>query len=510
MANLVVCADGTWNTPDDEDGGLPAPTNVVKLNNAVADHWDGVDQKKYYHPGVGAGGRWYDRLRGGGLGWGLDNNIRSAYRWLAANYEPGDSIFLFGFSRGAYTVRSLGGMISCCGLLDLRRGQVKEADARQQVRLAFECYRERDENGADLSRLADSKFHNASSSAEAPKSTPIHFIGVWDTVGALGIPERLRFFRFLDPPERHRFHDTDLSGIVRYGRHAVAMDEMRYNFVPTLWSNWDESATEVKQLWFPGVHGNVGGGYFYRGLSDGALRWMIDEAREAGLQFKQGIESHLADNPADVLHDSRTGIFSRLRTEPRQVPRVEERDDIFHPSATRRHRSPPLYQPGFWNTLPLAEGQTQELEIFAAERWNVTRIFLEKGATYRFAAGGEWLDGSVKCGPGGPKGRVPWRAAAVYWAGTQWKREREYPWFALVGVIASGIGNPDDDKDPLRNEAFMIGEGVEYTPVGSGYLYCFANDAWRLYFNNKGSVSLTVERVGSSAAPARSRRGRPR
>jgi hypothetical protein len=77
-------------------------------------------------------------------------------------------------------------------------------------------------------------------------------------------------------------------------------------------------------------------------------------------------------------------------------------------------------------------------------------------------------------------------------------------------VIASGIGNPNDDQDPPRNEAFLIGERVDYTPVGSGYLYCFANDAWRFYFNNKGSVSLKVERVGSSAAPARSRRGRPR
>ncbi|MGZ9106339.1 MAG: phospholipase effector Tle1 domain-containing protein, partial [Rhodoplanes sp.] len=116
MANLVVCCDGTWNTPDDTDGGMPAPTNVRRLFNALADKDDsGTAQKKYYHPGVGTSGRWWKRIAGGGGGAGLADNVKSAYQWLAYNYRPGDNIFLFGFSRGAFTVRSLSGMIDCCG-----------------------------------------------------------------------------------------------------------------------------------------------------------------------------------------------------------------------------------------------------------------------------------------------------------------------------------------------------------------------------------------------------------
>src|SRR6185295_3142736 len=117
MGNIVVCADGTWNTPDQKDGGLPAPTNVVKLANALADtDARGVAQKKYYHPGVGSDGSAFDRVLGGGVGKGLDQNIMSGYKWLATEYRPGDDIYLFGFSRGAFTVRSLAGMIGCCGL----------------------------------------------------------------------------------------------------------------------------------------------------------------------------------------------------------------------------------------------------------------------------------------------------------------------------------------------------------------------------------------------------------
>jgi uncharacterized protein (DUF2235 family) len=134
MVNLVVCCDGTWNTPEHMDAGLPAPTNVVKIFNALAAiDAAGKEQKKYYHPGVGTDGSWWDRLLGGSAGEGLDKNIKSGYQWLARNYRAGDNIFLFGFSRGAFTARSLGGMITCCGLLDLSDNAISPDVAWKRV-----------------------------------------------------------------------------------------------------------------------------------------------------------------------------------------------------------------------------------------------------------------------------------------------------------------------------------------------------------------------------------------
>ena len=328
MRNIIVCADGTWNTPDDKEGGLPAPTNVVKLFNAVAEAGASPAQKHYYHPGVGTDGSKIDRLLGGGIGKGLNQNIMSAYKWLGETYRPEDHIFLFGFSRGAYTVRSLGGMISCCGLLDLSDPKVEVAEIWERVEKAFDCYRDEKH---DLSSLEGLPFHNAGSAAEAPGATPIHFIGVWDTVGALGVPDDLAVLDLIDDPRNYEFHDTALGANVTTARHAVAMDEMRKSFAPTLWTYAPDR--DVKQIWFPGVHGDVGGGYLQCGLSDGALAWMIAEAKAAGLKFRPRIGGHVKPEPLDVLHNSDTGIFSKLKTEPRQVPRVVPRSKLFHASA---------------------------------------------------------------------------------------------------------------------------------------------------------------------------------
>lgn len=121
MTNLVVCCDGTWNTAEQRHDGAPVPINVVRLYNALADENKGIKQLKYYHPGVGTEAGWLDRAMGGATGKGLDANIKSAYHWLCRNYQVDADIYLFGFSRGAYTVRSLGGMIARCGLLDLNK-----------------------------------------------------------------------------------------------------------------------------------------------------------------------------------------------------------------------------------------------------------------------------------------------------------------------------------------------------------------------------------------------------
>jgi uncharacterized protein (DUF2235 family) len=144
MPNLVVCCDGTWNTPDDVEGGVPAPTNVRKLFNALGkDDEGGTPQQTYYHPGVGTEGGLRDHLLGGSIGEGLDRNIKSAYQWLAFNYRHGDNIFLFGFSRGAFTVRSLTGMIERAGLLNIAEPKLASDEAWKRIDLAFDCYRNR-------------------------------------------------------------------------------------------------------------------------------------------------------------------------------------------------------------------------------------------------------------------------------------------------------------------------------------------------------------------------------
>ena len=513
MRNLIVCCDGTWNSQDDKQGGIPSPTNVVRLYNALAEkNTQGVEQLRYYHPGVGTDGGWWEKLVGGGLGIGLDGNIMSAYRWLGTHYQPGDRIFLFGFSRGAFTVRSLGGMIAGCGLLKLTG--LPEQELWSRVETAYkQGYRNRSSHWSD-----NWPFHQGDA---AGGKVPLYFLGVWDTVGALGIPNDLSILNLLDNPRRYFFHDTELSGTVQHARHAVALDEQRASFSPTLWSKI-EHRPGVKQVWFPGVHCDVGGGYIEKGLSDGALKWMIDEAGQLGLAFHSGMISQIMPDAQDVLHDSACGVFKRFHTQPRSIPPMVSSapPGSLHQSVLDRQGNPPITQAPYHPSTLLKPGEEQALSIYAAPHWNETGIYLEAGARYAFQASGEWLDSDIKCGPGGPpKGQFQAGELAQL-LGTAWgkiesaykaishnqdadfkgtRREEDMPWFALVGAIANG-GNPGTDGTPKPAETFLIGEGCEYPATGTsitgpGYLYCFANDAWDFYGNNRGSVRLTVRRL---------------
>ena len=516
--HLIVFCDGTWNTPDDKEGDLPAPTNVVKLRNALAPaDKDGLEQKVYYHPGVGTGGGWWDRIAGGGLGDGLDHNVMSGYYWLARNYQPGDLIWLFGFSRGAYTVRSLGGMITRGGLLDASDRTLAESDIWADVQAIFTAYRAQE----TLPQTATRRFFGNSAAKGFPKSsTPIHCIGVWDTVGALGVPDDMALLNLIDDPAKHSFHDTALNPNVLNARHAIAIDERRQGFTPTLWTNVEDRKDTVKQIWFPGVHADVGGGYALCGLSDGALYWMIQEAEGLGLAFRDSVLQQLAPDPRGLLHDSVQGVFKALKTRPREVPLIDRTvsgTDILHESALSRHDNPPLTQGDYWKETPLTADRSATVDIFARQPWNYTGIYLREGQRYGFSATGEWMDSSDTCGPGGTKDGTFELGEAAHIASTLWgkgealytrltgnaqidfwwtKRQEQMPWFALVGVIASGFvpePDPDDKLDVAPHEIFLIGKGATLTPKASGYLYAFANDAWQAYGNNKGSVQLTVK-----------------
>jgi hypothetical protein len=522
MSNLVISCDGTWNTPEQRSGVIPTPTNVFLLHSAVAEtDRQNVRQRKYYHPGVGTGGSEWDKVLGGGTGLGLDRNIMSAYRWLCGQYAPGDRIYVFGFSRGAYTVRSLCGLISYAGLLNFSR--LQEADIWSRVERVFQKgYRRKLECRGNWDA---EKWEFLSSSTQADGNRiPIHFIGVWDTVGALGIPDDMALLNIIDRLHDYTFHDTDLGPDVTNARHAIALDEMRATFQPTLWTN--AAPPRAKEVWFAGVHSDVGGGYAEAGLSNVALAWMIKEATDCGLEFDQGFRSQVEGkaDPMGLLHDSLTGPFAFLPARPRSAPCVErtigQSDGPVHQSVKDRQHTPPITQYPYRKPCPIALNGPVELEVFARKPWNDTGIWLEKDKTYEFKASGEWLDSRIRCGPKGcddghiQMGEIAQMAGTVLGkvelvfkrlTGNEsvdfrfTRRHEDCPWFCLMGTIANG-GGVDAKGYVKPHESFLIGDKCRYKPKAPGYFFAYANDAWNCYGNNRGSVSVTIQEVPKGVA----------
>jgi len=327
---IVVCCDGTWNTPDQQDNGKPSPTNVVKTVRTVAEvDSRGSPQLVYYDEGVGTA--WRDRLTGGAFGYGLSENIRQAYRYLVDHYEPADEVFLFGFSRGAYTARSTAGFIRKCGLL------TRENAFR--IDEAYDFYRRRDVASHPTGAEAQ-KFR-----LKYSREIRIKFIGVWDTVGALGIPFGiLRIFnRVLE------FHDVKLSSYVENAFQALAIDEKRKFFVPAIWEQQAHAVDQVlEQAWFAGVHSNVGGGYADSGLSDIAFLWIKNKAERCGLAFNEDyVAANIHPDVRGVLRESKTGFYRLIPDDLRPIGEVTTGAEAVHRSAVERMelRMRPAYRP---------------------------------------------------------------------------------------------------------------------------------------------------------------------
>jgi uncharacterized protein (DUF2235 family) len=321
MKRLVFCFDGTWNklTAD-------CPTNVVlvaEMTKPIAS--DGSPQIVYYDEGIGTAKD--ERFRGGAFGKGMMDNIREAYRFLLFNYEPGDHIFAFGFSRGAFTARSFVGFIRHAGILNV--------DSAKEIDRAIELYRAVFKgDGDDAPRTLEfrSRFssqvcvsewdhdwrkQNCSDFDPATPILEIKYVGVWDTVAALGCPKLIPGATWIN--RKFRFHDAKLTSKVQAARHAVAIDERRVLFEPVVWNNvadlnnskgasMYDAAAPYQQKWFPGVHGSVGGGGPERGLSDAALAWVVHGAKTAGLELRNHPKSRvfsIAPNP-----------FAPLRNDP--------------------------------------------------------------------------------------------------------------------------------------------------------------------------------------------------
>ena len=302
MKRIVILCDGTWNRSDSE-----TPTNVVRFAQAmkgIDSH--GIVQVPIYVQGVGTGrgptklSRKMDSWLGGGLGWGLMANIEEAYRHLVFLWEPGDEIYVIGFSRGAYTARSLTGFIRSTGIVDRNAlSRVPEAIKRYRTMEDDTTHPSSDESHAFRAEMSprvvtspkEAAWRAARGLPEAPLLR-IDYLGVWDSVGALGVPAHIPVLGRLTA-RRYRFHDADLSSMVRSARHAVALDERRRTFTPTRWTNVaelneghvSEDEPPYQELFFAGDHGSVGGGGDITALSSIGLEWVIQGARQAGLEF---------------------------------------------------------------------------------------------------------------------------------------------------------------------------------------------------------------------------------
>ncbi|MGY1740487.1 MULTISPECIES: DUF2235 domain-containing protein [unclassified Blastococcus] len=301
--NLAAFLDGTWSDSN-------AHTNVVQVCNRVPDEAPGVRQEKCYVRGVGTGVS--DRLVGGAFGVGVDENIRRAYAFLAERWASDDDrIFLIGYSRGAFTARSLAGMIAKCGLI---RAEDLPAEA------VFRRYRDTSAPGLREMQAGERRPRTAEDELVLASSrlVRIRFLGVFDTVGALGIPGGLG--RWLTR-RRYQFHDTNLSGLVDVACHAVAVDEHRGWFEPTMWTSVPVPIpghpTTVEQRWFVGGHTNVGGGgtrepQRRNPLSVVTREWVVGRAVEAGLVVDPPRPAPTGDEWQGRIDDWSRGLLGRL------------------------------------------------------------------------------------------------------------------------------------------------------------------------------------------------------
>lgn len=357
--NIAFLADGTWNGTDSEDAnqdGITDLTNVIKMfcslegaqtldttrlqdeQELVARDAAGtVTQHAKYIHGVGDSRNLLARMMGGVFGSGTLPRIVRGYTFISRNYRPGDRIYLSGFSRGAYTARALGGMIASVGLLDAAKLDLDgdRLDAYRYGISAWVAYR-RASGVVDLSLDSLEQYEGkpVPDGAMIP-DVPIEAIGVWDTVGSLGLP-------LFAGGRRHdvfRFTNDMLNPKVARGFHAVSIDELRGNFEPTLW----KPAANVTQAGFIGAHSDVGGGYRERGLSDIALDWMARELAGCGLRFLPHPDYRIAPDPMQAIHEPwKERPFNRGVNPPRAFAA----DALaLHPSVVERVRKDASYRP---------------------------------------------------------------------------------------------------------------------------------------------------------------------
>lgn len=303
MKRLVVCCDGTWQNLTNN-----YPSNVVKLSQYVKRiASDDIPQIVFYGAGIGSEDK---KILGGATGLGIDKSIQDAYKFLCLNYVDGDEIYLFGFSRGAYTVRSLAGMIYCSGLLTRQN--------ITRVPQAYDIYRNRSLPPSDPKAIEYRKKYGKNDG----KPVDITLLACFDTVGALGIP-LLPMFKMFSPilHSRYKFYDTTLNKYIQNALHAMAVDEIREIFdVTPMTKNPDAPNQRLIQKWFPGNHGCVGGGTEQHApLSNGAFKWMVESIKGLDLGLEFDLDStKIAPDPT-INFTNNPGIYKLVGTKFRDV-----------------------------------------------------------------------------------------------------------------------------------------------------------------------------------------------
>lgn len=331
MKRIVLCFDGTWNKPADEN--LPpnqqVETNVRRFYESVMPVGpDGIKQVAWYDEGIGT--NWYDRFAGGTFGAGIELNILEGYQFLVNGYEDGDELYVLGFSRGAYTARSLVGLLRNCGL-------VKKGLSALKIGMAYGIYRTRDDGPDSTTAVL---FRQAFA-----REIRVKFVGVWDTVGALGIPLdilqklNMKFFEF---------HDTKLSQIVENAYHAVAVNENRVDYDVCLWNPTQSPTQSLEQRWFIGAHSNIGGGYADRQLSDIPLAWMMKKASAVGLGLnpfqvgEQNYQGPVVDSYSEFLN----GRYAKLKPRHyRQLRATSFGNEVIDETVRQRLTNDQTYKP---------------------------------------------------------------------------------------------------------------------------------------------------------------------
>jgi len=456
---IVICCDGTGNEYGADN------TNVVKLFALIQKipH----RQIAYYDPGVGTMAapeaitqikKWFTRLWGLAFAWGLTRNIEDAYEYLMDKYEEGDRVFLFGFSRGAFTVRALAGMLHRVGLL--------QKGSNNLIPYATRIYRR---GTSDVQAGFKTTFS---------RPCKPHFVGVWDTVESVGL--------FLP----RRFPDTKLNTDVQFGYHAISIDEKRSKFRPNLWDSPEDVQT-IEQVWFGGWHSDVGGNPL---IADIPLRWMIDKARDQGLLIREDTYERVLTNHLAEHHNALIPYWWILGWWARKIPRGA----WIHESVFARRRDRPSYNPKNlreaedpvvvpWTPRPTrapAMGESvRSCRVYARELWNPTGIELRADAVYELRVDErdthDWRDYYLARDP---DGRDTWFHKLL----TPFKRVPSAPTFRLIGTLGRS-----------EQYRFRIGRRREdFRPAVDGELYCYANDIRGFYRNNHGHLIVTVTRTG--------------
>jgi len=347
MKKIILSSDGTGSR-----GGTGYDTNVWKLHTAINQRYDNAkyQQIAYYHDGVGTEDLKLLKILGGITGWGMQRIILDLYLFLVNNYSDGDQIYLFGFSRGAYTVRMLAGFIISCGILK-RNNTRHSSDAilKKEVEMLYKEFLNKNHTLKDKRQLESQSYwvrkmatirkyyrnksnlfrkdrvtFDINNENNVYKHRTIQFIGVWDTVDAYAIPSDWGAKLFdLFFYTSFREHDNQLNQSVLAARHAISIDEPRQVFAPVLWR---ENHPNLKQVWFAGVHSNVGGGYPKQGLAWISLEWMMSEVealgdKTTGIEFTQEDHQQYYENKTiyDKLYNSRSGVATLYMHKSRNI-----------------------------------------------------------------------------------------------------------------------------------------------------------------------------------------------